>query len=108
MYALYEQGTPDVLRLQSGRELAAKELGRFGKAVLLLPDQIDMGGKLRLQRPKAEGAVRTGINQLVQAKRISQAFFYHEGSIVEQIISGNDVQVLRLFLQPVIELMGGE
>ena len=56
-----------------------------------------------MKRPEAEGAVSSGVDDAVQAQRRTQAVLHHQGGVVEQAVTGHDVQRVEPSAKPVLQ-----
>ena len=72
-----------------------KDLRCLGKELIFFPDDVDMRGHGRREGTKAQFALARRIDEPVDAQHAADASFRHQGGIVDEIISRNDVQFLR-------------
>ena len=77
-----------------------KRLGRPGEHLVLLPDQIHAGSYLVRQRAEAEAAFSPGMDEPVQAERVTDALLHHQGGVVKQVVGADDVQPLQVTAEP--------
>ena len=73
---------------------------RLGKDLIFFPDHIHFNLNGRRQGAKRKFAVTRSIDDTVKTDSVPQPFFHKQGSIEQQIISHNDVQLREAALHP--------
>ena len=84
------------LRLQ----FLQQQPGNGGKHLVFFPDDIHFGFQRRLQGPKAQVAVRSGVHKAIKRQHISQPLPHKNRAVIREIDRAGKVQRIRLFPAP--------
>ena len=68
-----------------------KQLGSFGKDLVLLCKKIDIGSKGWRDRYKGQRVLSFRVDQIINTQSISQASLHHQSGVVNEVVGGDCV-----------------
>ena len=86
-------------RSHQSPQMIQEDFYGLGKNLVLFPDDAPAGFQTGRKGAKAQSAA-TGIDQPVEAERVSQPFVYQQGCVVDQVIGSHDVKAGDFPLHP--------